>query len=68
MTMLRFADASTVWAIEIAQIVLLIFGCAAAGWVVGFAMGYRRGATEAVSGRALNADHRVAGDWERGHR
>jgi hypothetical protein len=41
MTLLRFADASTVWAIEIARIVLLIFGCAATGWLVGFAMGYR---------------------------
>jgi hypothetical protein len=62
MTLLRFADASTVWAIEIARIVLLIFGCAATGWLVGFVMGYRRGATDGISGRVPNADHRVAGD------
>jgi hypothetical protein len=62
MTLLRLADATTVWAIEIARVALVIFGCAAAGWAVGFAMGFRRGATEAITGRALNADHRVAGD------
>jgi hypothetical protein len=62
MTLRRLADASTVWAIEIARFVRLILGCAAAGWVVGFAMGYRRGATDGISGRVLNADHRVAGD------
>jgi hypothetical protein len=62
MTLLRFADASTVWAIEIARIVLLILGCTAAGWIVGFAMGYRRGATEGIAGRVINADHRIASD------
>ena len=62
MTLLRFADASAVWAIEIARIVLVTFGCAAAGWVVGFGMGYRRGATDGIADRPLNADHRFAGD------
>ena len=36
------------WAIEVARFCLVIFGCAGAGWAVGFGMGYRRGVTDAI--------------------
>jgi len=36
------------WVIEAAPLCLVIFGCATAGWVIGFAMGYRRGARDAI--------------------
>jgi hypothetical protein len=62
MTWFRSADASMVWALEVARICLAIFGCAAAGWAVGFGMGYRRGVNEAVTGDIINADNRFKGD------
>lgn len=62
MTWLRLGDASVVWAIEAARVCLIIFSCAAAGWAVGFGMGYRRGTEEGISGRAFDADHRVSGN------
>ena len=40
-----------VWALEVARIWLAIFGCAAAGWAVGFGMGYRRGVNDAMMRR-----------------
>jgi hypothetical protein len=49
MSWLRSADASVVWAMEVARICLLIFGCAAGGWAVGFGMGYRRGVRDAIT-------------------
>jgi hypothetical protein len=42
MISLRLADPSTVWIVEIARVWFLVFGCATAGGVIGFAMGYRR--------------------------
>ena len=62
MTWLRSADASMVWALEVARIWLAIFGCAAAGGAVGFGMGYRRGVNDAITRDIINADHRVKGD------
>jgi len=35
------------WVLEAARIWLLIFGCAAGGWALGFGMGYGRGAKDA---------------------
>jgi len=52
MTWFRSADASMVWALEVARICFAIFGCVAAGWVVGFGMGYRRGVNDAITGVA----------------
>jgi hypothetical protein len=48
-----------VWALEIARICLAIFGLAAAGWAVGFGMGYRRGVNHAMTGDIMGADHRI---------
>ena len=62
MTWFRSADASMVWVLEAARIWLLIFSCAAAGWAVGFGMGYRRGVNDAITRDIINADHRVKGD------
>ena len=45
---LRLTEASMAWVIEAAPLCLVIFGCATAGWVIGFAMGYRRGARDAI--------------------
>ena len=59
MTWLRSADASMVWTIEALRVCLLVFACAVAGWVVGFGMGYRRGATDAFKREIVCADHRV---------
>ena len=42
MILFRSADASMVWALEVARIWLIVFGCAAAAWAVGFGIGYRR--------------------------
>jgi len=57
---LRLADASMAWAIEAARLCFLIFGCAAAGWAVGFGMGYRRGVNDAVAHDIACADQRVS--------
>ena len=42
MTWFRSADASMVWALEVARICLATFGYAAAGWAVGFGRDHRR--------------------------
>jgi hypothetical protein len=62
MTWLRSADASLVWVIEVARICLLVFGCAAAGWMVGFGMGYRRGVNDAIANDIACASDRVNAD------
>jgi hypothetical protein len=62
MTWFRSADASMVWALEVARICLAIFASAAAGWAVGFGMGYRRGVNDAITGGAGKPDHRLEGD------
>ena len=59
MTWLRSADASMVWVIEAARICLLVFGCMAAGWAVGFGMGYRRGVNDAKTGDIIEAGQRM---------
>jgi hypothetical protein len=59
MTWFRSADASMVWALEVARICLAIFGYAAAGWAVGFGMGYRRGVNDAKTGDIIKAGHRM---------
>ena len=56
---LRFSDASMAWALEVARICLLIFGCAAGGWALGFGMGYGRGVKDAAAGDIIRADHRL---------
>ena len=62
MTWLRLADASMAWAIEAARLCFLIFGCAAAGWAVGFGMGYRRGVNDAKTGDIIKAGYRMNAD------
>jgi hypothetical protein len=62
MTWFRSADASMVWALELARICLAIFGLAAAGWAVGFGMGYRRGVNHAMTGDIMDTDHRFKED------
>jgi hypothetical protein len=61
MIWLRSADASMVWALEVARVCLLVFGCVLGSWALGFGMGYRRGGNDAVSGDILTNDHRVDG-------
>jgi hypothetical protein len=51
-----------VWALEVARVWLVVFGCAAAGWAVGFGMRYRRGVNGAITGGANKPDHRLEGD------
>ena len=48
-----------VWALEVARICLAIFGCVAAGWAVGFGMGYRRGVNDAIAHDIACPEHRV---------
>jgi hypothetical protein len=59
MTWFRSADDSMVWALEVARICLAVFGCVAAGWAVGFGMGYRRGVNDAIVHDIACADHRA---------
>lgn len=59
---LRFSDGSMAWLLEAARIWVLIFGCAAGGWALGFGMGYCRGVRDAVMGDVIRADHRVGLD------
>jgi hypothetical protein len=59
---LRFSDGSLAWALEVARVSLLIFGCAAGGWALGFGMGYCRGVRDAAMEDIVRADHRVSGD------
>jgi len=59
MIWLRSADASMVWVIEAARMCILIFGCVAASWAVGFGMGYRRGVNDAIVNDIACADHRA---------
>jgi hypothetical protein len=62
MTWLRSADASMVLTMRICLVVLC---CVAAGWVVGFGMGYRRGVNDAMTGDIVRADHRINADEKR---
>jgi hypothetical protein len=62
MTWFRSADASMVWALEVARICLAVFGGVAAGWAVGFGMGYRRGVNDAIAHDIACADHRISAD------
>ena len=55
----RFSDPAVAWALEAARICLVIFGSAVGGWGLGFGMGYRRGATDAIADDIIRADHRV---------
>ena len=59
---LRFSDGSMAWALEITRISLLIFGCAAGGWALGFGMGYCRGVRDAAIDDIIRTDHGVSGD------
>jgi hypothetical protein len=59
---LSFSDASMAWVLEAARIWVLIFGCAAGGWALGFGMGYCRGVRDAVTDDIVRADHRVSLD------
>ena len=62
MTWFRSADASMVSVLDVVRICLATFGCVAAGWAVGFGMGYRRGVNDAIAHDIACADHRVSAD------
>jgi hypothetical protein len=62
MTWFRSADASMVWAFEVARICLSVFACMAAGWVVGFGMGYRRGVNDTIAHDIACAEHPVSAE------
>jgi hypothetical protein len=62
MTWLRLSDASLAWTLEAVRIWLVVFGCTAGGWAIGFAMGYRRGVNDALIGSFRKPDHRLSGD------
>jgi hypothetical protein len=55
------ADATMIWTLEAARIWLVILGCAATGWAVGFGMGYRRGVRDAMTADITNADYPLYG-------
>ena len=59
---LRLSDASVALVLEAVRICLLIFSCAAGGWVLGFGMGYSRGIRDAALDDIIGADHRIDGD------
>jgi len=50
------------WTLEAVRIWLVVFGCAAGGWAIGFAMGYRRGVNDAICDDIFKPDHRFNGD------
>ena len=50
-----------VWAMEAARVCLVVFGCAAGGWAIGFGMGYRRGIRDGITGLAFSP---TTGLWE----
>ena len=54
--LLRFSDPAAAWTLEIC---VVIFGCAAGGWALGFGMGYRRGVNDAINDDIIRADHRI---------
>ena len=56
---MRFSDASIAWALEAVRMCVLIFGCAAGGWALGFGMGYGRGVKDAAAGDIIRADRRL---------
>jgi len=62
MIFVRLSDPSLAWALEAARIWIILFGCAAGGWAIGFGMGFRRGANDALSDNIIRADHRVSGN------
>jgi hypothetical protein len=62
MTWFRSTDASMVCALEVARICLAVFGCLAAGWVVGFGMGYRRGVNDTIAHEIACAEQRVSAE------
>jgi hypothetical protein len=59
---LRFSDASMAWVLEAARIWVLVFGCAAGGWALGFGMGYCRGMRDAAMDELVRAHHRISLD------
>lgn len=59
MIWLRSADAPLVSVIAMLRICLVLLGCVAVGWVVGFGMGYRRGVNDGKTGDIFRAEHRV---------
>ena len=59
MTWLRSADAALVSVIEMLRICLVLLGCGAVGWAVGFGMGFRRGVNDGMTGVIFKAEHRV---------
>ena len=59
MTWLRLSDASLAWTLEAIRIWLVVFGCAAGGWAIGFAMGYRRGVNDTLARSIRQPDHRL---------
>jgi hypothetical protein len=50
------------WAIQAAVIWLLISACSVTLWAVGYRMGYRRRATDAIANDIPKADHRFNGE------
>jgi len=59
MTFLRLSSAPLAWALEAARISLVLFGCGASGWALGFGMGYRRGVDNAATHDGIKATCRV---------
>jgi hypothetical protein len=53
---------SMVWTLEVARICVAVFACVAAGWVVGFGMGYRRGVNDTIAHEIACAEHRVSAE------
>jgi predicted naringenin-chalcone synthase len=50
------------WVLDAVRIWVLIFGCAAGGWALGFGMGYCRGVRDAVMDDIVTSDHPVSLD------
>ena len=62
MIWLRLSSAPLAWALEAARISLVLFGCGASGWALGFGMGYRRGVKDITNGTIGKPDHRLNED------
>jgi hypothetical protein len=51
-----------VWTLPTGLTWLFTMGCAAAAWVAGYGMGYRRGVRDGINGNVPKTDRRLSGD------
>jgi hypothetical protein len=60
--LLHLSSALLAWALEAAQIFVVLCGCAVCGWALGFRMGYRRGVDECCTHYGIGTDQALMGN------